>query len=134
MAMKTVWNGFKLKLVKPSFLGQFLFWNMFDISAKFLCLLINVCFRTVPILQHCMAGQRASKYCPSSPAVSNGLGAFFKHISVTLLFQISTQLYFISILKALLIIERFCISTFWKIIFIKITCVLPVLKGLFAQE
>lgn len=36
MAMKTIWNGFKLKLVKPSFLGQFLVWNgMFDISAKF---------------------------------------------------------------------------------------------------
>lgn len=35
--------------------------DMFDIAVKFLCLLMNVCFRTVPILQHYMACQRASK-------------------------------------------------------------------------
>lgn len=36
MSMKTVWNGFKLKLVNPSFLEQFLLWSdIFDISAKF---------------------------------------------------------------------------------------------------
>lgn len=36
MAMKTVGNGFKSKLVKPSVFWQFLLWNdTFDISAEF---------------------------------------------------------------------------------------------------
>lgn len=35
--------------------------DTFDISVKFLCLPIHVCFRTVPILQRCVACQRASK-------------------------------------------------------------------------
>lgn len=48
---------------------------------------MSVCFRTVPALWHCMAYQKASKIFPSSMDVSNDLGAFFNHISVTLLFE-----------------------------------------------
>lgn len=38
-----------------------LFYSMFDILILCVCLLISVCFRTAPVLQHCLVYQRASK-------------------------------------------------------------------------
>lgn len=38
-----------------------LFYSMFDIPVLCVCILVNVCFRTAPVLQHCFVYQRASK-------------------------------------------------------------------------
>lgn len=84
-------NSFKLKLVKPAFLGlpRFLLQQMICLTylLNFLCFLMNICFGTVPILQHCMACQRASKYFSSSMDVSESLDIFFNNSSIT--FQLS---------------------------------------------
>lgn len=61
--------------------------HMFDISVRFLCLLMNVCFRTVAIVQHCIACQRASQIFLSSVDVSKSLDTFFNNFFVTLLLK-----------------------------------------------